>query len=546
MKTNTSFDELKQSLVPLAIISFFLACLIQLCSLLPIYFMPKVIDQYIPNGDLQSILLSILVFCGIPIISSMLYNYYQYYIIKKGRKLTSKINLDCFEKLLYQPMKFYDESYSAEIAKKCSQEAVSYVAVWSVDVPNLLSNVITSIIVFVLLFQIHPALSLVQLFYFPVVLLFLKLAGKKLEKLIALVMDWNAKIQKYMQEAFRSIRVIKSSQLEGFAIKRVDHAQTEVLKAWGKTVFFDNLLGGVSTTFIPGIFYGGTFILAAILVMTDQTTLGLLTAALGYATKIHNMFGSLMKTYNNYKKAKGECKAIITYLNMDDERDNHAEGKWSFEQEIKLDSVTFSYPQSDKNILFQKSLAFPKGKWIGISGQSGVGKSTVLELLLRFYEIQEGTITIDGVDIQNINLTQLRSHIAYVTQDPFLIDGTIEENLALVCGNNKKEIETAAQLTGITEHIEGGLQKNVGEAGTLLSGGEKQRVAIAQCILKNRPIILLDEVTSQLDHGSQEKMAQLFRRLCTEKGTTIISVAHRDDFNRYADIKYIMERTEEP
>lgn len=542
-QTKNSFEQLKRALVPMGILSFFMAVLIELCSLLPIYLMPKVIDQYIPAGNLQAILLSICVFCGVPLLSTMLYNFYQYYLIKNGRRLTSKLNLDCFEKLLYQPMKFYDESYSAEIAKKCSQEAISYVAVWSIDIPNLASNIASSLLVFGLLLQIHPAVAGLQLLYFPVVLLLLKFCGKRLEKLIARVVDCNARIQKYMQEAFHSIRILKSSQLEPFAVKRVDSVQKEVLNIWGKTVFFDNLMGGVNSTFIPGIFYGGTFVLTAVLVMNGQVTLGLLTAALGYASKIHKMFGSLLNTYNNFKKAKGECEAIVTYLGMEDERDNPASQDWSFGKEIRFSDVTFAYPKGDQNILEKKSVVFPKGKWTGISGPSGTGKSTMLELMLRFYDIGDGAITIDGTPLKDISLSQLREHIAYVSQDPFLIDGTIEENLELVCRRGKKEeIKQVAQLTGITDHIENGLQKNVGEAGMLLSGGEKQRVAIAQCLLKDCSVLLLDEVTSQLDKDSQEQMVQLFKRLCTEKGVTIISVAHREDFHRYTDLNYVMEQ----
>lgn len=542
-KKQNSFDQLKTSLIPLSICSFFLALLIQLCSLLPVYLMPKVIDLYIPSGNLKAILLSICAFCGIPLLTSISYTYYQYFLIKRGRKITSKLNLDCFEKILYQPMKFFDETYSAEIAKKCSQEAVSYVAVWSIDFPNLLSNVIVSIVIFWLLYQIHPSIAFSQLLYFPIILVISKIVGRKLEKLIKKVMEWNAKIQKYMQEAFHSIRILKSTQLEEFAVKRVEGAQKEVLNVWGKTILFDNLVGGVSTTFIPGILYGGTFILAAILVMNHQISLGFLTASLGYAAKIHNMFGNLLKTYNNYKKAKGECEAIITYLKMDDERDDQTDGTWSFNHEIVFSKVTFSYPKGNRNILQQQTMTFPKGKWIGITGPSGVGKTTILELLMRFYDIQNGFITIDETPIQKINLTQLRSHIAYVPQDPYLIDGTIEDNLKLVCKTEKKkEIERVAKLTGITDHIEGGLKKEIGEGGMLLSGGEKQRVAIAQCILKERPVILLDEVTSQLDDESQKSIAHIFKEMCIKEGTTIISVAHREKFNYYADMKYVMTK----
>ena len=534
-----AFAELDRSLKPLTALSLLMACILQLVSLLPIWLMPQVIDRYIPGKNLRAILLSALIFCGVPLFSSLFNQYYQYHLIKRSRELISRIKLDCFEKLLYQPMRFFDATHSAQTARKCSQEAVSYVAVRTIDIPNLLSGLLTCAAVFWLLFRIHPILAVFQLFYLPLILLLMKLIGRRLEKLSARVVEGNAKIAKYMQEAFHAIRAIKAARLEPFAVRRAAGAEGEVLHIWGQTVSLEQLLGGMSTTLIPGIFYGGSFVLAALLALRGQITLGLLTAALGYASKIHAIFSNLLKTYNAYKKSQGECAAVAEYLQMADERTEDTGSAWAFEKEIALREVSFCYPGADREVLTRRSMVFPKGRWTGISGPSGAGKSTILELLLRFYEVEQGEITIDGRPLSEISLPQLRSHIAYLPQEAFLIEGTIEDNLRLVCEDDKK-IAEAARLTGITGQIEGGLRKPAGESGMLLSGGERQRVMLAQCLLRECPVILLDEATSQLDPETQQEMALLFRRLCEEEGTTIISVAHREAFHRYADIRYVL------
>ncbi len=527
---------LRKKVAAIGAMSFFLSLLIQAVSLIPVMMMPTVIDVYIPAGESGKVVLGILAFCGVPVLVTFGYNWYQYYLVLQSRRLIAWVNLECFDKLIHQPMAFFDENHSAELAKKASADVVGYIAVWTIDLPKLLSNAVSGILVFVLLCRIHILLALFQLLYIPVSMVLMKQAGNRLQQLISRVVEYNAGYQKQMQEAFGSIRLVKAQVMEEQEGRKVEELQNGVLKIWGKVAFFDNFIGGISHTLMPGFFYGATFIMAAVLAAMQIFSIGRMTAAVSYAAKIHDIFTNLISVYKGYKKAKGEVAAIQGYLELEDERAEEGSGRWRFEQEIVFEDVTFRYPHTEKDILNHKNLRIKKGDWVGIIGPSGIGKSTVLELLLRFYEADGGRILVDGQSVKEINLYDLRRAISYVPQEPVLRQGTIRDNLLLAKPDaTEEQLKNAAERTGILAQIEGGLDREVGERGMALSGGERQRIAIARCLLDGRKLILLDEATSQMDGSTQDAMAQVLSEEQKARGATVLSVAHRLEFNRFAD-----------
>lgn len=532
----------RRKVAGIAAMSFFLSMLLQTVSLIPMLMMPAVIDSYIPDGEMGKVVLSILAFCGIPVLVTFGYNWYQYYLMLQSRRLIAQVNLECFDKLIHQPMAFFDENHSSELARKASADIVSYIAVWTIDLPKLLSHAASGILVFVLLCRIHLLIALFQIFYIPVSLLLMKLAGDRLQGLIAKVVEFNARYERQMQEAFRSIRLVKAQVMEEREGRKVEEIQNRVLKIWGRVAFFDNFLGGISHTLMPGFFYGATFVIAALLAAGGIVSIGHMTAAMGYAAKIHGIFTNLISTYNGYKKARGEVAAIRGYLELEDERDREGKGIWRFEREIVFEDVTFRYPHTEKDILHHRNLKIRQGDWVGITGASGIGKSTILELLLRFYRVDGGCIRVDGQLLEEINLYDLRGAISYVPQEPVLLQGTIRDNLLLTRPEaTEEQLENAAERTGILTVIEGGLNREVGEQGMALSGGERQRIAIARCLLDDRKVILLDEATSQMDAAAQDAMAKLLREEQKDRGATVLSVAHRPEFNRFADMNIRIE-----
>lgn len=536
MKISERNNPFRKKVAGIAVTSFLLSMLLQAVSLIPVMMMPAVVDTYIPAGETGKVVCSILAFCGIPVLVTFGHNWYQYYLMLQSRRLIARVNLECFDKLIHQPMAFFDENHSAELAKKASADIVSYIAVWTIDLPKLISNAVSGVLIFLLLCRVHVLIALFQVLYIPVSLVLMKLVGNRLQRLIAKVVDFNAAYQKQMQEAFRSIRLVKAQVTEEQEDRKAEDIQKGMLKIWGRVAFFDNFVGGISHTLMPGFFHGATFIIAALLAALQVISIGYMTAAVGYASRIHDIFTNLISTYNGYKKARGQVSAIQGYLELEDERNNAGTGRWRLEREIVFDNVVFRYPRTKKDILRHKSFRIKKGDWVGITGPSGIGKSTILELLLRFYEPDGGRILADGQPMEEINLYELRRAVSYVPQEPVLRQGTIRDNLLSARPDaTQEELLCAAERTGILAAIEGGLDREVGEQGMALSGGERQRIAIARCLLDGRKLILLDEATSQMDAAAQDTMARVLRQEQKARGATVLSVAHRTEFNRFAD-----------
>ena len=210
--------------------------------------------------------------------------------------------------------------------------------------------------------------------------------------------------------------------------------------------------------------------------------------------------------------------------------------------EIKFDNITFAYNERQP-IIENLSLDIPAGNTVAIVGSTGSGKSTIVKLLLRFYEINSGTINIDGIDIKDINLTDLRKSIGLVSQDVFLFHGTVKDNIAY--GKNtstETEVIEAAKIAEAHQFISNlpqGYNTIVGERGQKLSGGQRQRIAIARAVLKNPPILILDEATSAVDNETEAAIARSLEKI-TQNRTTI-AIAHRLSTIRNADCIYVLE-----
>jgi ATP-binding cassette subfamily B protein IrtB len=203
--------------------------------------------------------------------------------------------------------------------------------------------------------------------------------------------------------------------------------------------------------------------------------------------------------------------------------------------DLTFDAVTFR--RGDRTVIDELSLHVPEGQRLAVVGPSGAGKSTLLELVARFYDVDGGAVRMGGVDVRNMDAEVLMSKVAIVFQDVYLFDGTIEENIRLgrpdATDEEVREAATAARLDEVIERLPGGWQANVGEGGALLSGGERQRVSIARALLKNAPVVLLDEVTSALDPVNETAVHEGIERLMA--GRTVVMVAHRMRTVRRAD-----------
>lgn len=531
---------IKERVLPMAMFSTFFNLVLSLGKLLPIIWLPKIIDEYIPNKDMLEVLHSLLIMVGVPLILVILYTIYKYYLITKTRTYSLEVTKEVISKIIRQPISFFDKEDTGELVNKSSNDVNDLIMLWIFDYPQLISSLVSIVVILYLLARANVFLLLLNLLYLPFLILLMKVVGKKMRYYVDKIIKANSKYFGKVQEVFRSVRFIKAQQLEEFIIEEIEERQKDILNYWGQTVVLENLTGGITINFLPSLFYGLNIILSAVLIMSDNLTLGLLTAVAGYAGQLHHYFNQIYQADVFRNRAEAKADVVFSFLNLPDEDEKEEEAPFTFEQKIALDNVSFRYDEG-KDVLDKISMDFPKGKWVSIEGASGAGKSTILELLLRFYYPQNGTITVDKKTYNEIGIREIRKHIFYVPQSPYLMTGTILDNIRLIDPKvSGSEVLEFSRKLDLAEELED-LYREVGESGQLLSGGERQRVAILQSFFSKKPVILLDEVTSALDMATEQKVIEFYRWLCEKERRTIISVAHRESFRNAADFVYRVE-----
>ncbi|HYD91187.1 MAG TPA: ATP-binding cassette domain-containing protein, partial [Flavobacterium sp.] len=268
---------------------------------------------------------------------------------------------------------------------------------------------------------------------------------------------------------------------------------------------------------------------------------------LGYILLAYNILTpakDISKASYALKRGTASAERIVTLLETDvaimDKPD--AIAKHDFEQNISIENINFRYEQ--ENVLKDFSLTVPKGQTVALVGQSGSGKSTIANLLTRFYDVQEGSIRIDGTDIRNIKIKSLRGLIGLVTQDSILFNDTIRNNVSLGKPDaTDEEIMDALKIANAYEFVKDlpeGIETNIGDSGNKLSGGQKQRLSIARAVLKNPPIMILDEATSALDTESERLVQQALENMMQNR--TSVVIAHRLSTIQKADKIVVMQK----
>ncbi len=366
---------------------------------------------------------------------------------------------------------------------------------------------------------------------------------KKLAPRYADVRDKVSLLNSRLANNLSGITTIKSFTTEAYEIQRLTEESNNYRLSNKSAIAF-------SAAFIPLIrmlilmgfngilLYGGMEVINGNLAVGTYSVLVFLTQRLLWPLT------RLGQTLDLYQRAMASVNRVMDLLDtpVKIRSGNISLPTSNIQGEIKFDNVTFAY--SDRNNIIENlTLEIPAGDTIAIVGSTGSGKSTLVKLLLRFYETVAGAISVDGVDIKNINLTDLRQGIGLVSQDVFLFHGTVKENIAY--GNSSAsdaEIMEAAKIAEAHEFISQlpqGYETIVGERGQKLSGGQRQRIAIARAVLKNPPILILDEATSAVDNDTEAAIAKSLEKI-TQNRTTI-AIAHRLSTIRHSDCIYVLE-----
>ncbi|MDE1165891.1 MAG: ABC transporter transmembrane domain-containing protein [Pseudomonas sp.] len=450
-----------------------------------------------------------------------------------GERCVADIRKQVFDHLIYLHPGFYENTRSSEIQSRLTTDTTLLQSVIGSSLSLFLRNALMVIGGVVLLFVTNPKLTSIVVIALPLVLAPILIFGRRVRGLSRLSQDRIADVGSYVSETLGQIKTVQAynHQVEdqrrfGLTVESAfDTARKRILqRSWLITLVIILVLGAVGVM----LWVGGMDVIAG------KISAGELAAFVFYSLIVGSAFGTLSEVIGELQRAAGAAERIGELLQARNEIKAPSDGLQRLppraEGRLALEAVTFAYPSRlEQPAINGMSLSIQAGETLALVGPSGAGKSTVFDLLLRFYDPQQGRLTLDGIDLKALDPSDLRRHFALVSQTPALFVGTVEDNIRYgKASATLQQVEQAARIAHAHEFIlqlPQGYQTLLGESGMGLSGGQRQRLAIARALLVDAPVLLLDEATSALDAQSEYLIQQALPTLMA--GRTTLVIAHR-------------------
>ena len=501
------------------------------------------------NDRIKGLLNTLALICIIIIASIFLKNLFlflSFYVlnpIKNG--IVNKLRSELYHKILLLPIGYFTEKRKGDLISRITND-IGEVEVSVVGtLEGWIRDPLTIIVNFAFLFYLSPQLTLFLLVFIPVIGLIIGRISRSLKKQSKEAAIKYGESVSVLDETLSGLRVIKAFNIESLLKNKFFHINEELLRAKTKITNRRDLASPMSeflgvVVFAAILWYGGSKIITGSIPLEGSAFLGYL--ALFY--NIINPAKALSLAFSNMQKGSAAIGRIEEVLKTPVTVDDNVNGKQlqSFNDKIEFRQVVFAY--EDAVILDNISLVIDKGKTIALVGSSGAGKSTLADLVPRFHDVTSGEVLIDGINIKDYSLQSVRSLMSIVTQEPILFNDTIANNIRLGKPDaTDEEINRAAQIANAHEFIirkENGYDTNIGDRGSKLSGGERQRLTIARALIKNPPILILDEATSSLDTESERLVQDAINNMMQNR--TSIVIAHRLSTIRHADEIIVLQK----
>ncbi len=455
-----------------------------------------------------------------------------------GQKITNDLKTDMYKKLMQEDTAFFDRSSSGLIQMRFNNDADMACSGLLANLKLFTTRVFSSISLIGVLIYNSWQLAIVALFFLFGALLPLTRVRKKIKQLMSRQVSAGGLIATHYIETFGGNRVIASYNLHDYQTKKFQENLRAIFKISMKMVQKTGLLSPL-IHFIVSLGIAGVIWLGSYLIVHGQISSGNFVSFVAALLMLYTPIKGLGTNYTAVQMSFLAMDRVFDILNEQPKIHNPENPVMlnGVHQGIEYKNVSFSYLPG-KPVLKEINLKINVGQMVAFVGNSGGGKTTFVNLLPRFYDIDAGSILIDGHDIRQIDLHSLRDNIAVVFQDNFLFSGTILDNITLgMTDYTQDQLQQAVQNACLDEFISGldkGLMTDIGERGILLSGGQKQRVAIARAFLKNAPIVILDEATSALDNKSEAIVQKAIDNLMMDR--TVLVIAHRLSTVQNADM----------
>ncbi|MBO0421072.1 ABC transporter ATP-binding protein [Vagococcus fluvialis] len=489
----------------------------------------QVIDKIMPKENLKLIFMVSILLLFFYMVNTAL----QYIVVYFGHKLGANIETDMRDELFAhfqkQPFEFYDNQKTGKLMSRLTTDLFEISELAHHGPEDVFITIMTLVGSFLLMFNIHPQLALATAIMVPFITVALAYFNKRMTKVNTQIYENLGEFNAGIEASVSGIRVTQAFANEEFEKKRF--GKLNQLYRQSKLAFYKTMALSSSYNYLLirlislfALLFGSYYTIKGDI--TNGNFVGFILLSNVFARpieKINTMLESYPKGFAGFRRLTDELDKTPSIQNSENAIDVPA-----LKGDITYNNVDFSYSDGTK-VLDQLSLTINQGETVAFVGPSGAGKTTLCHLLPRFYEIESGEITVDGMNIQDLTMNSLRKQIGIVQQDVFLFPGTIRENIAYgKLGASEEDIEVAVKLAHLNQVIDNmpeGLDTVIGERGVKLSGGQKQRVAIARMFLKNPPILILDEATSALDTETENVIQESLMSL--SEGRTTLMIAHR-------------------
>ena len=454
-----------------------------------------------------------------------------------GRKIANDVKIDLFEKLMHSDAQFFDKRRSGDIVFQFNTNVDTACNGLLANLKLFTTRVFSSLSLIGVLFYNSWQLAIVAVIVLLGALYPLTTLRRKLKQLFDKNIFSSSAVITHFNETYSGNRIISSYNLYDYQLTRFKETLRNLFKLGIKMIQRTGMLSPIMH-FVVSLGIAAVIWLGSYLIVTHQITAGNFVSFITALIMLYNPIKSIGNNFNSVQISLMAMECVFKLLDEHPKIENKPNAKplQSINKEIEYKNVCFEYI-AKKPVLKNINLTIKKGQTVAFVGNSGGGKTTLVNLLPRFYDVKSGQILIDGVDIRDLELNSLRDKIAIVFQDNFLFAGTIRDNILLGTKSaTQEQINQAVKSACLDEFIaslDKGLDTDIGERGVLLSGGQKQRIAIARAFIKNAPIVILDEATSALDNKSEAIVQEAINNLMQDR--TVFVIAHRLSTVRHAD-----------
>ena len=522
------------------------AILLSAFSTLTPYLLKVAVDDYITPRLYEGLLIFILLMLLTLLLEVFFQYVFVYYANWLGQMIVKDLRATLFNKLLHFKMAYFDNSAVGRLVTRSVNDIETIASIFSQGLFMIIADFLKMGLVVVVMLYVNWELSLIVFAVLPVIVYATRVFQRSMKKAFEEVRKEIANLNTFVQERISGMKIVQLFSRESIEEKAFDQINNRHKKAWLKTVWFNSIffpVAEISTSVTIGllVWYGGFKTLAG-----TEISLGTLFLFIQLSQMLFRPLRQIADKFNTLQMGMVAADRVFNIIATESSIEDKGTYKTKeLEGNIEIEQLRFAYLPGEE-VLKGIDLAVKAGETVAIVGATGAGKSTLINLITRFYEFDQGDIKIDGTSIRDFKLNNLRSHVALVMQDVFLFADSILNNITLFDSSIQKEtVIKAAKEIGVHKFIEslpGGYNYNVQERGVMLSSGQRQLIAFLRAYMANPTILVLDEATSSIDSFSEELIQRATERVTKDK--TSIVIAHRLATIKKADRIVVMDQGE--